>query len=205
MIFLLATSNKDKMIEFARILEPLDIEVKIPSELGLSLPDVEETGTTFIENALLKAESGAEFSGYPTLADDSGICVDALDGAPGIYSARYSGDEAGARLDKNKANNLKMLRELDGVPEQQRTAHYTCAVACVMPDGRKFTTEGYCFGKIASSENGSNGFGYDPLFIPDEEPGDLTFGQLSSEIKDRLSHRSRAIHKMCDVLKKEVL
>ncbi len=205
MIFLLATSNKDKMIEFARILQTLDIEVKIPSELGLDLPEVEETGSTFVENALLKAESGAKFSGLPTLADDSGICVDALDGAPGIYSARYSGDEEGARIDKNKANNLKLLRELSGVPFENRTAHYTCAVACVMPDGRKFTVEGYCYGHIATEEIGENGFGYDPLFIVDDVPGNLTFGQLPAEVKDEKSHRSCAIHMMCDVLKKEVL
>ncbi len=213
MIFLIATSNKDKMIEFSRILDPLGIEIKMPYELGLTLPEVEETGTTFIENALLKAESGAEFSGLPTLADDSGISIDALDGAPGIYSARYSGDEADARIDKNKANNMKVLRELGDTPLPLRTAHYTCAIACVMPDGRKFTVEGYCHGHIGFEEKGNNGFGYDPLVLinvdamamPGAEPGDKTFGEISPEVKDSMSHRSRALREMCDVLKKEVL
>ncbi len=208
MIFLIATSNKDKMIEFSRILGPLGIEIKMPHELGLELPEVDETGTTFKENAMLKAEAGAAFSGLPTLADDSGICVDALGGAPGIFSARYSGDEAGAKIDKNKANNEKLLRELEGVPMEERTAHYTCAIACVMPDGRKYLAEGYCYGHIGFEERGTNGFGYDPLVLINveaaategAEPGTLTVGEIDPDVKDSFSHRSRALHKMCDIL-----
>lgn len=212
MIFLAATSNVDKLIEFNRILGPLGLEVKTAKELGIDLPDVEETGTTFIENALLKARSGAEISGYPTLADDSGICVDALGGAPGIYSARYCGDENIARATRNKANNDKLLRELGDTPLEKRTAHYTCAVACVFPDGRELTTEDYCFGHIGYEETGTNGFGYDPLFLVNVEaeakdgaaPGTITFGEVPSEIKDRMSHRSRALTRMCELLKSEV-
>ena len=210
MIFLAATSNKDKIKEFDRILGHLGVEFKTADELGIVLPEVEETGTTFVENALLKARSGAEASGYPTLADDSGICVDALGGAPGIFSARYSGNDA--RGDRNAANNEKLLRELGNLPLEKRTAHYTCAIACVFPDGREFVTEGYCFGHIGFEERGTNGFGYDPLVLINTEaeategaaPGKLTFGEIPSDIKDTMSHRSRALEKMCELLKSEL-
>ena len=212
MIFLAATSNKDKIIEFHRILGHLGIEFKTAEELGIELPEVEENGTTFAENALLKARSGAEVSGYPTLADDSGICVDALGGAPGIYSARYSGPEGDSRGDKNAANNAKLLRELGDLPLEKRTAHYTCAIACVFPDGRELVTEGYCFGHIGFEERGTNGFGYDPLVLINPEarategaaPGELTFGEIPSDVKDTMSHRSRALEKMCELLRSEL-
>lgn len=199
MVFLIATQNKHKKKEFHRILAPLGIEVKTAEELGITLPDVEETGETFEENALLKAESGCEVSGYPTLADDSGLCVDALGGAPGIYSARYSGMDGGHGTDE--ANNKKLLRELEGVPPEKRTAHYACAVAVVFPDGRRYVTLGTCDGTIGFEEAGEGGFGYDPLFLV----GDKTFAQVSPEIKDSQSHRSRALHKMYDILKGELI
>ena len=201
MIFLAATSNRDKIIEFNRILAHLDIEIKTAAELGIELPDVEETGTTFAENALLKAHSGAKVSGLPTLADDSGICVDALGGAPGIYSARYSGDEDENRGDKNAANNAKLLRELGDTPLPELTAHYTCAIACVFPDGREVIAEDYCYGHIAFELKGNNGFGYDPLFIVE---GGKTFGETDPVEKDKISHRSRALRKMSELLKSEV-
>lgn len=210
LIFLIATSNKHKKIEFERILSPLGVEINTAAELGIDLPEVEETGITFEENALLKAKSGCSISGLPTLADDSGICVDFLDGAPGIYSARYSNPDGENGDDKE--NNRKVLSELEGVPLPERTAHYVCAVACVFPDGRKFTVRGECHGHIGFEERGENGFGYDPMFLvntqakalPGNEPGTKTFGELSPSEKDAVSHRGRALLSMYDVLKKEL-
>lgn len=195
MTFLIATGNKHKKIEFERILSPLGIEIKTADELGVELLDVEETGTTFEENAILKAKSGMAVSGYPTLSDDSGLSVDALDGAPGIYSARYAGtDDENA---DDEANNNKLLRELGDLPLAERTAHYVCAVACVFPNGETLVVRGECHGLIGFERRGSGGFGYDPLFIV----GEKTFAEISPEEKDAQSHRSRALHLMSDKLK----
>lgn len=210
MIFLIATSNQHKKLEFERILSPLGVEIKTAKELGITLPEVEETGSTFEENAFLKAESGCKVSGYPTLSDDSGLCIDFLDGAPGIYSARYSAKN-GENAD-DKENNRKVLSELSGVPLEKRTAHYVCAVACVFPDGREFVVRGECHGFIGFEERGENGFGYDPMFLvnvecganPGDPPGYKTFGETSPADKDKVSHRSKALHKMYEVLKGEV-
>lgn len=199
MIFLLATTNKNKRIEFSRILSPLGVEIKTADELGITLPEVEETGTTFEENALLKARSGCEISGYPTLSDDSGLCVDALDGAPGIYSARFSSTDG--KDGDDEENNQKLLSLLKDVPWEKRTAHYACAVAAVFPDGRELTTYGECQGIIGYEEHGHNGFGYDPLFyINDHE----TFAEVAPAVKDEQSHRSRALHAMCKTLEGEL-
>ena len=215
MIFLIATQNKHKKVEFERILAPLGIEIKTAGELGLQYPDVEETGTTFEENALLKARAGCLLAGVPTLADDSGLCVDALDGAPGLYSARWSGD--GETNGDDEANNDKLLRLLDesGVPDEQRTAHYVAAVAAVFPDGREFVTRGECYGRIAHERHGSGGFGYDPLFLvstagtesnEQAAQGEFTqtFGEVPPAVKDSQSHRSRGLQNMYDILKKEL-
>lgn len=195
MVFLIATGNKHKKIEFERILSPLGIEIKTAKELGIELPEVEETGTTFEENAILKAESGAAVSGYPTLSDDSGLSVDALGGAPGIYSARYasmSEDNA-----DDEANNNKLLSELGDLPLSERTAHYVCAVACAFPNGETIVVRGECHGHIGFERRGTGGFGYDPLFIK----GDKTFAEIPPEEKDAQSHRSAALHLMSDRLK----
>lgn len=215
MIFLIATQNKHKKVEFERILAPLGIEIKTAGELGLQYPDVEETGTTFEENALLKARAGCLLAGVPTLADDSGLCVDALDGAPGLYSARWSGD--GETNGDDEANNDKLLRLLDesGVPDEQRTAHYVAAVAAVFPDGREFVTRGECYGRIAHERHGSGGFGYDPLFLvstagtesnEQAATGEFTqtFGEVPPAVKDSQSHRSRGLQNMYDILKREL-
>jgi len=215
MIFLIATQNKHKKVEFERILAPLGIEIKTAGELGLQYPDVEETGTTFEENALLKARAGCLLAGVPTLADDSGLCVDALDGAPGLYSARWSGD--GEANGDDEANNDKLLRLLDesGVPDEQRTAHYVAAVAAVFPDGREFVTRGECYGRIAHERHGSGGFGYDPLFLvstagteSNEQAAqgefNQTFGEVPPAVKDSQSHRSRGLQNMYDILKREL-
>ena len=215
MIFLIATQNKHKKVEFERILAPLGIEIKTAGEFGLQYPDVEETGTTFEENALLKARAGCLLAGVPTLADDSGLCVDALDGAPGLYSARWSGD--GETNGDDEANNDKLLRLLDesGVPDEQRTAHYVAAVAAVFPDGREFVTRGECYGRIAHERHGSGGFGYDPLFLvstagteSNEQAAqgefNQTFGEVPPAVKDSQSHRSRGLQNMYDILKREL-
>ena len=215
MIFLIATQNIHKKVEFERILAPLGIEIKTAGELGLQYPDVEETGTTFEENALLKARAGCLLAGVPTLADDSGLCVDALDGAPGLYSARWSGD--GETNGDDEANNDKLLRLLDesGVPDEQRTAHYVAAVAAVFPDGREFVTRGECYGRIAHERHGSGGFGYDPLFLvstagteSNEQAAqgefNQTFGEVPPAVKDSQSHRSRGLQNMYDILKREL-
>lgn len=180
----IATKNMKKLTELTRILEPMGFEVVCERDLEKPLNEVEETGTTFEENAILKATAGLRETGYISVADDSGLCVDYLDGAPGVYSARYSGEHG-----NDEMNNKKLLKELDGVPEEKRTAYYVAAIACVFPDGRQFTVRGECHGKIAFEESGSCGFGYDPLFI--SEKG--CFGHLSAEEKDSISHRGKAL------------
>ncbi len=178
----IATKNQKKLVELSRILEPMGFEVLCEKNLDKSLDDIEETGTTFEENAILKAKAGLEATGYISVADDSGICVDYLGGKPGIFSARYSGGS-------DDDNNKKLLKELENVPYEQRTAYYVAAIACVFPDGKQFTVRGECHGHIAFEESGGCGFGYDPLFI--SEKG--CFGHLSAEEKDSISHRGRAL------------
>ena len=190
-----ATKNLKKLTELSRILIPMGFEVVSEKDLPKPLIEVEETGTTFEENAILKAKAGLKATGYISIADDSGICVDYLDGAPGIYSARYSGGHGNDDL-----NNKKLLKELEGVPMEKRTAYYVAAIACVFPDGREFTVRGECHGHIAFEESGTCGFGYDPLFI--SEKG--CFGHLSAEEKDSISHRGRALEKLRQELPKYI-
>ena len=178
----IATKNQKKLVELSRILEPMGFEVLSEKDLDKPLAEIEETGTTFEENAILKAKAGLKETGLISVADESGICVDYLDGAPGIYSARYSGGN-------DDDNNKKLLKELEGVPMEKRTAYYVAAIACVFPDGRQFTVRGECHGHIAFEEEGNCGFGYDPMFI--SEKG--RFGYLSAEEKDKISHRGKAL------------
>lgn len=191
----IATKNLKKLEELSRILVPMGFEVICEKDLDSPLEEIEETGTTFEENAILKAKAGLLRTGYMSVADDSGICVDYLDGAPGIYSARYSGGHG-----NDEKNNLKILKELEGVPMEKRTAYYVAAIACVFPDGRQFTVRGECHGHIALEEKGTNGFGYDPLFI--SEIG--CFGLVSAEEKDKVSHRGRALVKFREELLKYI-
>lgn len=184
MTFVVATHNKQKLAELERILRPMGFSLVCDGQDGICLTEVEETGLTFAENAYLKAASACTETGLPAIADDSGLCVDALDGAPGIYSARYAGEPA-----DTQRNNALLLANLKGVPDEQRTAAFHCCVACVFPDGRRFHVEGICPGKIAEAPQGTGGFGYDPLFI--SERG--SFGLLSKEEKDAISHRGRAL------------
>lgn len=191
----IATHNQKKLRELKRILEPMGFTVLSGAELESDMPEVEETGTSFEENALLKARAGLEFTGLITVADDSGLCVDALSGAPGIFSARYSGENA-----TDEKNNQKLLAELDGVPAEKRNAHYVAAIACVFPDGREFTVRGECHGYIGTDYRGSGGFGYDPLFC--SQAG--WFGELSAEQKDAVSHRGKALKEFSKKLKEYI-
>lgn len=180
----IATKNQKKLVELNRILVPMGFEVLSERDLEKPLEEVEETGTTFEENAILKAKAGLNETGYISVADDSGLCVDYLGGAPGIFSARYSGEHG-----NDEMNNKKILNELKDVPLEKRGAKFVSAIACVFPDGREFTVRGECHGHIAFEESGSGGFGYDPLFI-----GELgCFGELTPEQKDSVSHRGKAL------------
>ena len=181
--FVLATHNPGKLAEMKAILSGLGVEVVSPAEAGVEV-DVEETGTTFAEIAMLKAKAICAAAGLPAIADDSGLCVDALNGGPGVYSARYGGEE----LDDRK-RRLLLLRNLRG--QTTRAAHFTCAVACAFPDGDTLTAEGRCDGAIAFAPLGEGGFGYDPVFLIPEKG--KTFGQLSPEEKSAISHRGKAL------------
>lgn len=187
MDFLIATHNMKKRDELSRILKPVGVRALLAEEVGVDLTDVEETGTTFEENAFLKAQSGCLESGMPCIADDSGLAVDALDGAPGVFSARYSGEHG-----NDDKNNELLLENLKDVPMERRTARFVSAVCCVFPDGRKITVRGECEGKIAFDLKGNGGFGYDPLFLPEEYEG-KTMAQLTPEEKDAISHRGKAL------------
>ena len=191
----IATKNKKKLRELERILIPMGFEVLSQKDFSEEFPDVEENGTTFEENALTKAKEGLKNTGLISVADDSGICVDYLGGAPGIYSARYSGEHG-----DDESNNDKLLSELEGVPLEKRTGRYVAAIACVFPDGREFTVRGECEGKIAFERQGTQGFGYDPLFI--SELG--CFGLLSDEQKDSISHRGKALRLFKERLEEEI-
>ena len=186
----LATHNRGKRREWQALLEGLPLTLALPDELGLSEP-VEETGRTYLENALLKARALAAASGLPALADDSGLEVEALEGAPGLHSARYilGGDEVRYRA---------LLRALEGVPPERRGARFRCVAALVLPDGREFHTEGVCEGVIQTAPSGEGGFGYDPVFFLPEQG--CTMAELSFEAKNRISHRARAAQAMRRVL-----
>ncbi len=194
MDFLIATHNMKKRDELSRILKPIGVNVLLAEEAGVDLTDVEETGTTFEENAYLKAQGGCDESGMPCIADDSGLAVDALDGAPGVYSARYSGEHG-----NDDKNNELLLENLKDVPLEKRTARFVSAVCCVFPDGRKITVRGEVEGKIAFGLKGCNGFGYDPMFLPDAFPG-KTMAELTAEEKDSISHRGNALRLLCKQL-----
>ena len=181
--FVLATHNPGKLAEMKAILSELGVEVISPAEAGVEV-DVEETGTTFAENAMLKAKAVCAAAGRPAIADDSGLCVDALNGGPGVYSARYGGEG----LDDRRRCRL-LLNNLRG--QTSRAAHFTCAVACAFPNGDTLTAEGRCDGAIAFAPMGEGGFGYDPVFLIPEKG--KTFGQLSPEEKSAISHRGRAL------------
>ncbi|MBQ7504037.1 MAG: RdgB/HAM1 family non-canonical purine NTP pyrophosphatase [Ruminococcus sp.] len=182
MKFIIATNNPKKLVELERILNPLGINAVTAKQEGISLADVEENGKTFKENSFIKAYAACSKSGLPAIADDSGICVDALNGEPGIYSARFGGENA-TDSDKNKLILSKLKDETD------RKAHYTCAITCVFPNGNIIQVEDYCYGEIATKPEGSGGFGYDPIFLYNGK----SFGYYTAEEKDKVSHRGKAL------------
>ncbi|MHB1843575.1 MAG: RdgB/HAM1 family non-canonical purine NTP pyrophosphatase [Deltaproteobacteria bacterium] len=186
-----ATTNPGKQRELAALVRPLGLELSSP-EGGLLPWHVEEIGDSFGANALLKAVAAARRIDGWALADDSGLCVDALGGAPGVQSARWSGEG-------DEGNNARLLRELEGVPHERRTAAYRCALALSDGRGDELLVEAGCHGRIALAPRGAAGFGYDPLFEVPEE-GHRTFGELPAEAKARLSHRSRAFEKLVPIL-----
>ena len=181
--FVLATHNPGKLAEMKAILSGLGVEAVSPAESGVEV-DVEETGSTFAENAMLKAKAICAASGLPAIADDSGLCVDALNGGPGVYSARYGGEG----LD-DRGRCMLLLRSLRG--QTTRAAHFTCAVACAFPNGDTLEAEGRCDGAIAFAPLGEGGFGYDPVFLIPEKG--KTFGQIGPEEKSKISHRGKAL------------
>lgn len=192
MKILIATHNKHKLAEISRILEPMGYEVVTDRDVGIELTDVEENGKTFLENARIKAESGCRESGLPCIADDSGLCVDALGGEPGVYSARYAGNHG-----DDAANNEKLLLNLKNVPDEKRTARFVCSICVSFPDGSEITAEGVCEGKIGYEYRGNNGFGYDPLFMV----GDKSFAEFTAEEKDAVSHRGNALKNLQQLMR----
>lgn len=194
MRFIIATHNAHKLEELRRILQPLGIEAVTDRDLGIALPEVEETGTTFAENAYLKAAAACEFSGLPAIADDSGLMVDALDGAPGVYSARYAGENG-----TDEMCNEKLLHEMRDVPDGQRGAQFVSAICCVFPSKDTITANGICRGTIGYEPKGENGFGYDPLFVTEDFPG-KTSAEISPAEKDAISHRGKALRVFAPLL-----
>ena len=187
MKILLASHNKNKIAELEALLQTVcaDAEVVSLSDVGFT-GEIVEDGATFEENALIKARTGARL-GYITVADDSGLMVDALGGAPGVYSARYAGEDG-----NTEKNNAKLLAALQGVPQDKRTAHFVSVVACVFPDGREdIVVRGECPGEILTSPRGKTGFGYDPLFW--YAPFGKTYAEMTAEEKNSISHRGVAM------------
>ena len=184
MKLVLASKNQHKLLEMEHILRDLGLEVVLESQVGVDV-DVEETGTTFLENAALKARAVMEASGMAAIADDSGLMVDALDGAPGVYSARYG------NLDSDQARTSYLLENLKDVPAGKRGAQFVSAIVCILPDGREVHAQGTCQGEILFAPRGENGFGYDPVFYSPELK--KTFSEATEEEKGTVSHRGRAL------------
>ena len=192
MKLVLASKNRHKLAEMQTILGELGLEVVLESEVGVDV-DVEETGTTFEENALLKAKAVMEASGMAAIADDSGLEVDALHGAPGVYSDRYGGKDSDA------ARTALLLENMRDVPQEKRTARFVSAIACALPDGRVVTARGVCEGTVLFETRGDNGFGYDPVFFVPELG--MTFAEADGARKNAVSHRGNALKEFCKVWK----
>lgn len=218
---LIGTHNRGKIGEISRVLEPLGINCVSSSDLNIELSEPEETGTTFAENARIKAVSAMKESGFPSVSDDSGLEIDALNGRPGVYTARYGGKEDFLRLgedfrkkflyehpDYSDVVNFShsvpfsekieiLLEEMKNVPEEKRTARFRCAICCALPDGRLIEAEGKVEGKIGYEPNGDNGFGFDPVFYRDGR----SFAEYSAEEKDACSHRGEALRLFAEKMK----
>lgn len=187
-----ASGNKKKLNELCRILRPIGVNVVPPAEAGYNMDGVEETGDTFAQNAMIKAKAGYERSGMAAIADDSGLCVDALDGAPGVYSARYAGEGA-----SDEQRYQKLLENMQNVPDEKRTARFVSSICCVLPDC-VITAEQTCEGHIGYEPKGEHGFGYDPVFYVEDGK---SFAQLTDEQKDSISHRGKALREFAQKLK----
>ena len=189
----IASRNTHKLREIGRICADWPVEWLTVENHEGPWPDVEETGSTYLENALLKARAGAAALGEPALADDSGIEVDALGGRPGPRSARFAGEDA-----TDQQNLDELIRALKGIPSSGRTARYRCLAVLAFPDGREVHAEGTCEGTLVARPRGEHGFGYDPIFVP--EGRDVTMAQITDEEKDRISHRGRALRALGEML-----
>ena len=186
MVFAVATNNQKKLKEIQRILDSFGITAKTLKELDISI-EIEENGTTFEENAVIKAKTIAEIAKLPTISDDSGLEVDALNGAPGVYTARFAGEHA-----TDDENIDKLLADMEGVEKEKRTARFVSAVCLYMPDGRNTVCRGTCEGWIGYERIGDGGFGYDPVFMV----GETSYSQMSPEAKDAISHRGSALRQL---------
>ena len=186
MIFAVATNNQKKLKEIQRILDSFGITAKTLKELNIET-EIEENGTTFEENALIKAKTIAEICGLPTISDDSGLEVDALGGAPGVYTARFAGEHA-----TDDQNIDKLLTELEGVEKEKRTARFVSAVCLYMPNGENTVCRGTCDGWIGWERIGDGGFGYDPVFMV----GETSYSEMSPQEKDAISHRGSALRQL---------
>ena len=195
--FIVATKNQGKLIEIKEILKKLNFEVVSMEEIGFT-KDIEETGDTFEENALIKAKEINRISGEFVMADDSGLLVEYLNFAPGVHTSRFAGENAS---DLDKIN--KLLKLLEGVPFEKRKARFVCVIAVVFPKGKSFTVKGILDGYISNEPRGSNGFGYDPIFIIPEF--NMTTAEMKSEEKHKISHRGIALEKMVYELEKQIL
>ena len=192
----LASQNKHKLTEIQAILSRFDMELVLQSELGVSI-DVDESGSSFEENSEMKARAVMEATGLPAIADDSGLCVDVLGGAPGIYSARYGAPDC--VTDRDRLNYL--LQNMRGVRSDERTARFVCVITLLYPDGRKLVARGSCEGLIAFEPRGEDGFGYDPVFyVPSMG---CTFAQMGADCKNRISHRANALMRLEAMLEEE--
>lgn len=193
---IIASGNKGKLKEFQTLMEGLDVEVKSLKDFP-EIGDIEENGQSFAENAYIKAKAVFDATGCMAIADDSGLEVDALGGAPGIYSARYAGEEK-----DDEANNQKLLEALENIEDEKRGAQFHCAIVAIDKDGNRYDAEGIVRGRILRAARGDNGFGYDPLFYV-EDYGKTT-AELSMEEKNSISHRGQAVHAIVATLQKEV-
>ncbi len=193
---IIATSNEGKLKEFRSLLAHKNVEIMSMREAGIDI-DIDENGTTFEENAAIKAKTVCDYSGCLCLADDSGLEIDYLDGEPGIYSARYLGHDT-----PYSEKNSIILDRLKGVPDEKRTARFVSAVAAAFPDGRVITVKDTMEGRIANSQAGSGGFGYDPIFF--FPPAGKTNAEMTPEEKNAVSHRGKALKKMVEILEKEL-
>lgn len=190
----IATRNQAKLAELARILAASRVDVDIVDLRGFSeMPEIAETGATFKENAALKARAVVAHTGLPAVADDSGLCVDALNGMPGVLSARWAGGHG-----DDDANLKLVLAQISDVPKGRRAAHFACAAVLALPSGTEHATEGAIYGSLTHEPRGSGGFGYDPIFVPDGM--NLTTAQISAEQKDAISHRGKALRALAPVI-----